>query len=149
MAVAYSGSGDAARAVSESEVEKLYAKVGQLVVERVFSENLRSMSVDLKQQWLSMLPLRLSISTQCRQLSISRASCHYALVPETDETLALTTVIDATFLDCPWHGSRLNVQATHRSLVECFDIARFTQHLVDLVDMQLLEHDHLTGIFFE
>jgi putative transposase len=27
-------------------------------------------------------------------------------VPETDETLALMTVIDATFLDMPWYGSR-------------------------------------------
>ena len=27
-------------------------------------------------------------------------------MPETDETLALMTVIDATFLNCPWYGSR-------------------------------------------
>ena len=27
-------------------------------------------------------------------------------MPETDETLALMRVIDATFLDCPWYGSR-------------------------------------------
>jgi transposase InsO family protein len=25
---------------------------------------------------------------------------------ETDETLALMTVIDETFMECPWHGSR-------------------------------------------
>ena len=49
---------------------------------------------------------RLSISAQCRLLSISRSSFYYTPVPETDETLALMTVIDATFLDCPWYGSR-------------------------------------------
>lgn len=49
---------------------------------------------------------RLSISAQCRLLRISRSSYYYAPVPETDETLALMTVIDATFLDCPWYGSR-------------------------------------------
>ena len=49
---------------------------------------------------------RLSISTQCRLLQISRSSYYYAPVPETDETLALMTVIDTTFLDCPWYGSR-------------------------------------------
>ena len=49
---------------------------------------------------------RLSISTQCSLLRISRSSYYYAPVPETDETLALMTVIDATFLDCPWYGSR-------------------------------------------
>ena len=49
---------------------------------------------------------RLSISTQCRLLRISRSSYYYAPVPETDETLALMTVIDTTFLDYPWYGSR-------------------------------------------
>jgi len=47
---------------------------------------------------------RLSISAQCRLLRISRSSYYYAPVPETDETLALMTVIDTTFLDCPWYG---------------------------------------------
>lgn len=49
---------------------------------------------------------RLAISAQCRLLSISRSSYYYAPVPETNETLALMTEIDATFLDCPWYGSR-------------------------------------------
>jgi len=49
---------------------------------------------------------RLSISAQCRVLRISRSSYYYAPVPETDETLALMTVIDETFMECPWYGSR-------------------------------------------
>ena len=48
----------------------------------------------------------LSISTQCRLLRISRSSFYYAPVPETNETLALMTVIDVTFMECPWYGSR-------------------------------------------
>jgi len=36
MAGTFSGAGDVARVVSESEVEKLHAKIGQLVVERDF-----------------------------------------------------------------------------------------------------------------
>ncbi|GGD56369.1 hypothetical protein GCM10010990_01980 [Croceicoccus mobilis] len=36
MASTFSGSGDAARAVSDAELEKLHAKIGQLVVERDF-----------------------------------------------------------------------------------------------------------------
>jgi transposase len=36
MAGTFSGASDAAKAVSESEVEKLHAKIGQLVVERDF-----------------------------------------------------------------------------------------------------------------
>lgn len=31
---------------------------------------------------------------------------HYAPVPETNDMLALMTVIDETFMDCPWYGSR-------------------------------------------
>jgi len=36
MAGTFSGAGDAAKAVSEGEAEKLHAKIGQLVVERDF-----------------------------------------------------------------------------------------------------------------
>ena len=36
MASTFSGAGDAAKAASEGEVEKLHAKIGQLVVERDF-----------------------------------------------------------------------------------------------------------------
>lgn len=49
---------------------------------------------------------RLSIPAQCRLLRISRSACYYAPVPEADETLALMTVIDETFMECPWYGSR-------------------------------------------
>lgn len=43
---------------------------------------------------------------QCRLLSISRSSYYYTPVPETDDTLALMTVIDETFMECPCYGSR-------------------------------------------
>lgn len=36
MGSTYSGAGDAAKVASEAEVEKLHAKIGQLVVERDF-----------------------------------------------------------------------------------------------------------------
>ena len=49
---------------------------------------------------------RLSISAQCRLLMISRSSYYHAPVPGTDETPALITVIDETFMECPWYGSR-------------------------------------------
>ncbi|MGE6695115.1 MULTISPECIES: IS3 family transposase [Sphingomonadaceae] len=107
MAGTFSGAGDAVKAASESEVEKLHAKIGQLVVERDFlGESLRSMSVKRRRAMVEPAHHRLSISAQCRLLSIGRSSYYYAPVPETDETLALMTVIDATFLDCPWYGSR-------------------------------------------
>jgi putative transposase len=56
----------------------------------------------------------LSISAQCRLLSISRSSFYYAPQPESEETLALMRVIDATFLDMPWYGSRQMVRHLRR-----------------------------------
>jgi transposase-like protein len=106
MAGTFSRGGDAARAVSESEVEKLHAKIGQLGVDRVFSESLRSMSVDRGRAMVEPAHHRLSISGRYRLLRISRMSYYYRPVPEADETLALMVVIDTTFLDCSWYGSR-------------------------------------------
>jgi putative transposase len=57
---------------------------------------------------------RLSISAQCRLLSISRSSYYYTPVPETEETLALMRVIDTAFLDMPWYGSRQMVRHLRR-----------------------------------
>ena len=64
------------------------------------------MSVDRRRAMVEPAHPRLSISAQCRLLLISRSSYYYAPVPETDATLALMTVIDETFMECPWYGSR-------------------------------------------
>ena len=48
----------------------------------------------------------LSITAQCRLLSISRSGYYYAPVPENGATLALMALIDQVFMDCPWYGSR-------------------------------------------
>lgn len=53
---------------------------------------------------------RLSISAQCRLLSIRRSSYYHAPVPESEETLARMQVIDAAFLDMPWYASRQMVR---------------------------------------
>ncbi len=63
------------------------------------------MSVARRRSQIDAAHHRLSISAQCRLLSISRSAYYYAPAPETDETLALMEVIDATFMDCPWYGS--------------------------------------------
>jgi putative transposase len=48
----------------------------------------------------------LSITAQCRLLSISRSGYYYTPEPENGATLALMAVIDQVFMDCPWYGSR-------------------------------------------
>lgn len=64
---------------------------------------------------------QLSISAQCRLLSLSRSSYYYAPAPEAEETLALMRVIDAAFLDMPWYGSRQMVRHLRR---EGHDVGR-------------------------
>ena len=64
------------------------------------------MSVARRRQMIERKYASLSIATQCRLVSISRSSFYYAPVPETAGTLALMAVIDASFLDHPWYGSR-------------------------------------------
>jgi putative transposase len=56
----------------------------------------------------------LSITAQCRLVSISRSSFYYAPQPESDEKLALMRVIDAAFLEMPWYGSRQMVRHMRR-----------------------------------
>jgi putative transposase len=48
----------------------------------------------------------LSLSHQCRLLSISRSSFYYAPRGESPENLALMRRIDELFLKCPFYGSR-------------------------------------------
>ncbi len=64
------------------------------------------MSIERRRQMIERGHASLSIVAQCRLVSISRSSFYYAPVAETAETLALMAVIDASFLDHPWYGSR-------------------------------------------
>ena len=49
---------------------------------------------------------RLSITRQCRLLSIARSSYYRAPAGESEPNLALMRLIDAQFLETPWYGSR-------------------------------------------
>jgi putative transposase len=72
------------------------------------------MSVDRRREMVEAAHADLSVTAQCRLLSISRSSFYYAPQPESDETLALMRVIDAAFLDMPWYGSRQMVRHLRR-----------------------------------
>lgn len=79
MASTFAGASEVARASREAEIDKLHSKIGQLVVERdFFSESVSSMSVDRRRGMIEAAHADLSISAQCRLLSISRSSFYYA-----------------------------------------------------------------------
>jgi hypothetical protein len=50
MASLFYGGDQAAKASNEAEIEKLHAKIGQLLVERIFGAGLRSMSMDRRRK---------------------------------------------------------------------------------------------------
>ena len=72
------------------------------------------MSVDRRRGMVEAVHPNLSVTAQCRLLSISRSSFYYTPQPESDETLALMRVIDAALLDIPWYGSRQMVRHLRR-----------------------------------
>ena len=103
------------------------------------------MSVARRREWIDPAHHCLSIAAQCRLLSISRSSYYYAPVPETEETLVLMRVIDATFLDMPWYGSRQMARHLRRAghdfraalevaVLHLGAVQRFRRFLVQPVD---------------
>ena len=64
------------------------------------------MSVDRRRGMIEAVHADLSITAQCRLLSISRSSFYYPPQPESDQTLALMRVIDAAFPDMPQKPDR-------------------------------------------
>ena len=56
----------------------------------------------------------LSVVRQCERVSISRSSFHCHPMGETAENLALMRLIDAQFLETPWHGSRQTARRLRR-----------------------------------
>ncbi len=103
----FSGKVDAREGIREDELEKLHAKIGQLVVERdFFSQGIRSMSIERRRALIERGHEQLSIVRQCELVSISRSSFYHRPVGGTAETLALMRLIDAQLLESPWYGAR-------------------------------------------
>ncbi len=71
---AFSGKAEAREGIREAELEKLHAKIGQLVVERDSSEGVRSMRIEQRRALIEPGHGQLSIVRQCKLLSISRSS---------------------------------------------------------------------------
>ena len=60
----------------------------------------------------------LSLSRQCRLLSIGRSSFYYAVKGESPENLALMRRIDELFLKYPFYGSRQMARQLRREGVD-------------------------------
>ena len=64
------------------------------------------MSVERRRQMIEPKHPRLSIARQCELVSISRSGFYFRPAGETPLNLELMRLIDAQFLETPWHGAR-------------------------------------------
>ena len=111
----FSNGGERRRRDHESEIRDLHAKIGELTVERdFFVSRVRSMSRAERRTMVIRAHPALSLSRQCRLLSIGRSSLYYTPKGESPETLALMRRIDELFLKYPFYGARQVVRHLRR-----------------------------------
>jgi len=78
----------------EKDLEKLYAKIGQLEMERVFKKKLKETgSVSDRLQMVNRKE-GLSIRCQCKLVSVNRGSFYYQPLGETKENLRIMRLMD-------------------------------------------------------
>ncbi len=115
MEAGFSGKLDVQQNNHALEVKELHAKIGQLTVERDFLLLLRAvlrfgslqpLAARRRKEMVVAADVNLSITVQCRLLSISRSSWYYNLKGESLLNLALMRLIDEQFLLTPYYGSR-------------------------------------------
>ncbi|MBB2199118.1 IS3 family transposase [Gluconacetobacter sp. 1c LMG 22058] len=107
MASLFSGKAAPEATASPADVEKLHAKIGQLLVERgFFARCLCSVGRDQRRQMIDLKRPRLSVVRQCTLLQLNRSGVYYRPVPESEANLELMRLIDAQFLETPYYGSR-------------------------------------------
>ena len=94
---------------SEAETKELYAKIGELTVEKDFLSKVclaRSLSVKARRATIEPKHPRLSIRRQCRLMSLNRSTLYYEPKGESEENLQLMRRLDEQFLKTPYYGSR-------------------------------------------
>ena len=98
--------GNPASRETDKLIEQLYARIGELVVERdFFFEGFRALERDRKVTFIlddGTLPL----TRKCELAGVSRASLYYRPRPVDALTLELQLVVDKLYMECPYYGSR-------------------------------------------
>ena len=94
----------------EAEIRDLHPTIGELTVERDFGERAQVMSREGRRAMIRRDHTKLSLSRQCRLLSISRSSLHYTPQSESAQNLVPVGRIDELFLKYSFYGSRQMVR---------------------------------------
>jgi hypothetical protein len=80
---AFSVGTEAKEGIREGDLEKLHAKIGQLVGNGIFGESVRSMSMDRRRTMIEPGHPHLSVARQCMLVSIGRSTFYQAPTAET------------------------------------------------------------------
>ncbi|WP_106404309.1 IS3 family transposase [Thalassovita autumnalis] len=92
---------------TEADIKELHAKIGRLAVENDFlSEGLKKVSPAKKRSMVQRDHPKLSISQQCKLVSLSRSAFYYTPVGIDADTLEMMKEIDRVFTKYPFFGSR-------------------------------------------
>ena len=100
------GAGGSAARETEKLVDRLYAQIGQLVVERDFFSKASGSSDAREKVRLIRADESQDLTRKCELAGVSRASPCYVPRPADAETLALQRRVDELYLEFPYYGSR-------------------------------------------
>ena len=115
LSAVFSNGAEKARMDHDGEIHDLKVKIGQLTVElRFFGQRAQAMSRGERKAMIARERPGLSLSRQCRLLTIGRSSFYYAPKGESPVNLALMRRIDELFLKYPFYGSRQMVRQLRR-----------------------------------
>ena len=115
----FSNGVDKVRVDHESELHDLHAKIGQLTGGTgFFGQRVQAMSRGDRKAIIVRDRPDLSLSRQCRLLSIARSSVYYAAKGESPANLALMRRIDELFLKYPFYGSRQMARQLRREGIQ-------------------------------
>jgi len=89
----------------EKDLEKLYAKIGQLEMEREFLKKKLKETGSVSER-LQMVKRKetLSIRCQCKLVSVNRGNFYYKPLGETEENLRIMRLMDEHYLKHPTEG---------------------------------------------
>ena len=90
----------------ERETAKLYAKIGQLTVERDSGQEARSMSAPDRRAMVERSGKDLSVRRQCALVGVARSGIYRPKPVAGGDDLAVMRRIDELHLELPFYGSR-------------------------------------------
>jgi len=102
----------------EAKLAELYAKIGELTVERIFATEAKAMRRPARLSMVNRGHPSLSVVRQCRLLDLARSSVYYRPVPMAPADLALMRRIDEQYLKTPFIGSRRMVEMLERQGIQ-------------------------------